>query len=190
MLSAQAAEDLPKDSMKLETNENRKPTVSWASNEKKTFKISQCSNFSTSDLSNLWTIFHLQPFEFSEKKHQTAGGFGLSPPIGIASKTPATQKRGSQGKRAPQKRHKVPLGNIAWFSPISDEGPKTMVGSEDGRVEENVYKFFFFFGGGGVEVAVFLLFGGHENPETFWWNMIQNVLEAPANGSVPPFRSC
>ena len=27
--------------------------------------------------------------------------------------------------------------------------------------------FFFFLGGGGVEVAVFLLFGGHENPETF-----------------------
>ena len=87
--------------------------------------------------STFWTFGKKNP------NHQTAGGFGFSPPIGIASKTPATQKRGSQGKRAPQKRHKVPLGNIAWFSPISDEGPKTMVGSEDGRVEENVYKLFF-----------------------------------------------
>jgi len=58
-------------------------------------------------------FFTFNLLNFRKKKHQTAGGFGLSPPIGIASKTPATQKRGSQGKRAPQKRHKVPLGNIA-----------------------------------------------------------------------------
>ena len=57
--------------------------------------------------------FNLLNFREKKNNHQTAGGFGCSPPIGIASKTPAAQKRGSQGKRAPQKRHKLPLGNIA-----------------------------------------------------------------------------